>query len=132
MVVIVNAFLPVDKKEFVYSVNGLRAHESAGQALYRCCTDVGQKAGEQKKRLFCTSGPVDMQRLFHSRAGFVCKQSACRMRTLFWMQHWHHVLSADKTTVGQWLRQLRMRQCPASFFFCRQKGVCVFATVFLL
>ena len=36
MVVIVNAFLPVDKKEFVYSVNGLRAHEAAGQALYRC------------------------------------------------------------------------------------------------
>jgi len=41
--VIVNAPLSVDKKEFIYSVNGLRDHEAAGKALYRCCTDVGQK-----------------------------------------------------------------------------------------
>ncbi len=73
MVVIVNALPAVDKTEFVYSVNGLRTRGVAGQALYRCCTDVGQKAGEQKNRLFCTSGPVDMQDLFHSRAGFACQ-----------------------------------------------------------
>ena len=36
MVVIVNALLSVDKKEIVYSVNGLRAHGSVGKALYRC------------------------------------------------------------------------------------------------
>jgi hypothetical protein len=82
----VNALLSVDKTELVYSVNGLRAPGSVGQALYRFWTDVGQKAGEQKKRLFCTSAPVDMQVLFHTRAGFVCRQSACRMQTLFWMQ----------------------------------------------
>ena len=35
MVVIVNAFLSVDKKEFVYSVNGLRVLGSVGKALYR-------------------------------------------------------------------------------------------------
>jgi hypothetical protein len=72
IVVIVNASLAVDKKEFIYNVNGLRDHEAAGQALYRCRTDVGQKPGEQKKRLFCTSAPVDMQHLVHSRAGFAC------------------------------------------------------------
>jgi hypothetical protein len=70
MVVIVNAGLAVDKTEFIYSVNGLRAPGAAGQALYRRCTDVGQKTWTQKKRLFCTSGPVDMQAVFHSRAGF--------------------------------------------------------------
>jgi hypothetical protein len=74
MVVIVNALPAVDKTEFVYSVNGLRAPGSAGQALYRCWTVVGQKAGEQKNGRFCTSGPVDMQDLFHSRAGFACQQ----------------------------------------------------------
>jgi hypothetical protein len=66
MVVIVNALPAVDKTEFVYSVNGLRAPGSAGQALYRCWTVVGQKTGEQKNGPFCTSGPVDMQDLFHS------------------------------------------------------------------
>ena len=35
MVVIVNVLLSVDKTEFVYSVNGLRAHGAVGQALYR-------------------------------------------------------------------------------------------------
>jgi len=65
----------VDKPEFIYSVNGLRAHGAAGQALYRCCTDVGQKPVWQKKRLFCTSGPVDMQDLFHSRPGFACLEA---------------------------------------------------------
>jgi len=70
MVVIVNAFLAVDKKEFVYSVNGLRVHGSAGQALYRCWTDVGQKCREPPERGFCTSSPVDMQAVFHSRAVF--------------------------------------------------------------
>jgi hypothetical protein len=34
--VIVNALLSVDKVKFIYSVNGLRAHGSAGKALYRC------------------------------------------------------------------------------------------------
>ena len=105
MVVIVNAFLSVDKREFVYSVNGLRAPGAAGQALYRCCTDVGQKRGEQKKRLFRTSRPVDMQDLFHSRAVFACRQGVCRIRTRLGMRRWHHVLPVDQAEVEQWLRQ---------------------------
>ncbi|MFL6633262.1 MAG: hypothetical protein ACJ8HJ_13215 [Massilia sp.] len=106
----------MDKNEFIYNVNGLRDNEAAGQALYRCRTDVGQKPGEQKKRLFCTSGAVDIQHLVHSRAGFACLQGACRMRTLVWMRRRHHVLSVDKTKVEQRLRRVWLRQCPASFF----------------
>jgi hypothetical protein len=71
MVVIVNTHAAVDKTEFVYSVNGLRAHEAAGQALYRCWTDVGQKRGQQKNQSFCTSDPVDMQDFFHSGSDFL-------------------------------------------------------------
>jgi hypothetical protein len=70
LVVIVNGFLSVDKKRFVYNVNGLRIFQYAGKVLYRCCTDVGQKTGKPAKRRFCTSDPVDMQAFFHSRAGF--------------------------------------------------------------
>jgi hypothetical protein len=42
----------VDKTGFVYRLKGLRAPGWAGKALYRACTDVGQKPGEQKIRRF--------------------------------------------------------------------------------
>ena len=124
MVVIVNALPAVDKTEFVYSVNGLHASGTAGQALYRCWTDVGQKPGEQKNRPFCTSGPVDMQDLFHSRADFVCQRDVCRLRTLFGLRRWHHVLPVDKRQSSS--ACIRSGCDGARFlFFCRQKSVCV-------
>jgi hypothetical protein len=134
----------VDKKKFIYSVNGLRDRGSAGQALYRCCTDVGQKSRQGKIRSFCTSGPVDMQDLFHSRAGFaaVCLQflhadrersrfsasHASRTQRLFRMRQGRLVLPADKTDVAQWSAPLWPRRVPC-FFFCRQKGVCVMSAL---
>lgn len=63
---IVNARPAVDKAGFVYRLKGLRAAGLAGQALYRPCTDVGQKTVEPGKRVFCTSDAVDMQGFFHS------------------------------------------------------------------
>ena len=151
MVVIVNAFLSVDKTEIIYSVNGLRAHGAAGQALYRRCTDVGQKTWKQKKRSFCTSGPVDMQAVFHSRVGFqgdfvVLHASSCADRqrqqdaVSLWRRRMRFVLSADKTDVEQCLPHVetlpgettikklrhRRRSCghagPALLFFLQTKG----------
>lgn len=66
---IVNAHRTVDKRRFAHSVNGLRAFDCAGKTLYRRGTDVGQKTPACKKRLFCTVGVVDMQRVFHIASG---------------------------------------------------------------
>jgi hypothetical protein len=60
----------VDKKKFIYNVNGLRLFQYAGKVLYQPCTDVGQKIPVSTKQVFFTSRPVDMQAFFHSRAGF--------------------------------------------------------------
>jgi hypothetical protein len=75
LVVIVNAGCAVDKIGFVYRLKGLRHRKPAGQALYRPCTDVGQKPGRTVNRHFCTSDAGDMQGFVHSRAskdGFCC------------------------------------------------------------
>lgn len=141
MVVIVNASLAVDKTEFIYSVNGLRAPGAAGQALYRRCIDVGQKIWKQKKRSFCTSGPVDMQAVFHSRPGFEgVERQRKQVVVSLWRRRMRLVLSADKTDVEQCLpcvatltgdtatKKLRhrRRRCghdgTLCFFFLQTKG----------
>lgn len=67
---IVNAGSAVDKQGFVYSVNGLREFQYVGKRLYGCRTEVGQQWASLQSSAFCTSDPVDMQPLFHSRANF--------------------------------------------------------------
>jgi hypothetical protein len=74
----------VDKSEFVYSVNGLRNFESAGKALYRGRSNVGQKRRSQKKAGFCTLAPVDMQAFFHRRCDFPCFSSSLQRLTFGW------------------------------------------------
>lgn len=68
MVVIVNAPTSVDKFDCVHRIKGLRVSGQTGKALYRACTDVGQKRVWQKNARFCTSFPVDMHGLFHRRS----------------------------------------------------------------
>ena len=68
MVVIVNAQFTVDKNGLLHKISSLRFRQGAGQGLYRACTDVGKKTASLQKAAFCTSHPVDMQRLVHSRA----------------------------------------------------------------
>jgi hypothetical protein len=68
--VIVNAGSAVDKRRFVYSVNGLREFQYVGKRLYGCRTEVGQQSAGLQTRGFCTSDPVDMQPLFHRRVNF--------------------------------------------------------------
>lgn len=70
MVVIVNAYLSVDKTGLLHKISSLGRTKRAGQGLYRACTDVGKKKPGGQSSAFCTSGPVDMQGLVHSRAGF--------------------------------------------------------------
>ena len=57
----------MDKPRLLRSINGLRRRLQAGKSLRLACTVLGQQIGSRKKRLFCTSDAVDMQRLFHSR-----------------------------------------------------------------
>ena len=65
---IVNDDVVVDKKSFLHKISSLRRHELAGQGLYPARTDVGEKTACQQRSRFCTSDPVHIQRLVHSRA----------------------------------------------------------------
>jgi hypothetical protein len=76
LVVIVNAQSPVDKIGLLHKISSLRHRQGAGQGLYRACTDVGKKTASLQEAVFCTSHPVDMQRLVHSRA--CIRRAFCR------------------------------------------------------
>ena len=67
---IVNDDVVVDKKSFLHKISSLRRRELAGQGLYPASTDVGEKTACRSRRRFCTSDPVHIQRLVHSRAVF--------------------------------------------------------------
>ena len=88
MVVIVNAQFTVDKIGLLHKISSLRLKQRAGQGLYRACTDVGKKTASLQKGAFCTSHPVDMQRLVHSRAcirhAFCLEPLAQGCRNPFW------------------------------------------------
>lgn len=105
LVVIVNAASAVDKGDFIYSINGLRDFQYAGKGVYRSGTDVGQNFSSLQRRGFCTSDPVDMQRVVHRRAGFRCLSWPARAvfthagsSTALLQLRSHSVRFADKPT----------------------------------
>jgi hypothetical protein len=69
----------VDKRDFLHRLNGLRAFQPAGQALFLARTLTGQKKGSGQAGQFRTFDPVDMQGLIHSGADF-CWQTPCFAR----------------------------------------------------
>jgi hypothetical protein len=60
----------VDKTDFLHRLKGLRAFQSAEQALFLAGTLTGQKLGCVQVGQFRTFGPVDMQGLIHNAPGF--------------------------------------------------------------
>ena len=67
---IVNDDVVVDKKSFLHKISSLRRRELTGQGLYPASIDIGEKTACRSRRRFCTSDPVHIQRLVHSRAAF--------------------------------------------------------------
>lgn len=68
----------MDKASLLHTINGLRRRLRAGKSLRSACTVLGQQIGSQKNGLFCTSGAVDMQRLFHRRLPVTATRPAVR------------------------------------------------------
>ena len=66
LVVIVNERKTVDKYLKLFVNSCLRHEKGAGQGLYRSGTVVGQKNGCGQSSWFCTSHPVDIQRVIHT------------------------------------------------------------------
>jgi hypothetical protein len=66
LVVIVNERKIVDKCLKLFVNSCLRVEKSAGQGLYHQGTVVGQKSGCGQRSWFCTSHPVDIQRVIHT------------------------------------------------------------------
>lgn len=67
---IVNDDVVVDKKSFLHKISSLRRRELTGQGLYPASIDIGEKTACRSRRRFCTSDPVHIQRLVHSRTAF--------------------------------------------------------------
>ena len=119
----------MDKTGFVYRLKGLREPGWAGKALYRACTDVGQKPGEQKIRRFCTSGAVDMQRFFHRRlqkqrfsclSGNFSSRDCLADRTVFsGVATDRPLFSVDKTRWADLLPGVRLRAACLCFIRIR-------------
>jgi hypothetical protein len=110
----------VDKEEFVYSVNGLRAFQYAGKALYPRRTEAGQNRQCRQNAGFCTFAAVDMQALFHRR---VLSVRSCRVgRTL----RVAVVLSADPLhDLDDMQPRCRLAAAMAAFLHsCRQINAC--------
>lgn len=66
IVVVVNGDFSVDKSGKPIRVMAVRESKVLGQSLYRAGTVVGQKKACGQKGRFCTSRPVDIQRLIHN------------------------------------------------------------------
>jgi hypothetical protein len=60
----------VDKTDFLHRLKGLRAFQSAEQALFLAGTLTGQKLGCVQVDQFRTFDPVDMQGLIHKASSF--------------------------------------------------------------
>jgi hypothetical protein len=60
----------VDKTDFLHRLKGLRAFQSAEQALFSAGTLTGQKRGCVQVGQFRTFDPVDMQGLIHNGSCF--------------------------------------------------------------
>jgi len=76
----------VDKACLLHSINGLRRRLRAGKSLRLVLTILGQQIRFRKSRLFCTSAPVDIQRLFHKpiQSG-IAKPLLVAVITLCWL-----------------------------------------------
>jgi hypothetical protein len=121
--VIVNAGSAVDKQGFVYSVNGLREFQYVGKGVYERRSEVGQESASLQTRGFCTSDPVDMQRVFHSRAVFHWFDRA-GLVVLAARQRLQNLDQGAVTAAEPAVHLLVDRTWCSRFVFCRQNDAC--------